>query len=129
MEFWNSIWNIIAVIFTLFFFMAALFTFIAVASDLFRDRQLSGGGKAIWILFLVIFPLLTALIYIIARGNGMAERAAKEQNAAKQATESYIREVAGSSPADEIAKAKSLLDAGAISAEEFEALKQKALTA
>ena len=88
---------------------------------------LSGWWKAVWIVGLVVLPFLTALVYVIARGKGMAERQAKAVKKAKSDTDTYIREVAGKSPAEHIADAKALLDAGAIDAAEFAQLKAKAL--
>ncbi|MBD8079354.1 SHOCT domain-containing protein [Cellulosimicrobium arenosum] len=99
-----------------------------IIADLFRDTELSGWWKAVWIIFLIFLPVLTALIYLIARGRGMARRQAAMVAAAKQDTDSYIRDVATkSSPADQIASAKALLDAGTISQPEFDQLKAKAL--
>ena len=100
-----------------------LFTII---TDLFRDHELSGWWKAVWILFLVFVPFLAALVYLVARGNGMRERTIRAQTEAKKHFDDYVRAVAGS-PADEIAKAKELLDSGAIDADEFAGLKAKAL--
>jgi hypothetical protein len=96
--------------------------------DLFRDRDLSGWWKALWIIFLIIFPFLAAIIYLIARGRGMGERQAGEMRSAQAASDQYIQSVAGrSNPAEQIASAKSLLDSGAITQEEFDKLKAKAL--
>ena len=103
--------------------MLALFSII---TDLFRDRKLSGVAKAIWLVFLIFLPFLTALAYLVFRGPGMAERSIGQQRAAQQAADDYIRSVAGG-PAGEIAQAKSLLDSGAISQSEYDALKAKAL--
>ena len=94
---------------------------------LFRDRDQSGGLKAIWIIALIVFPLITSVIYLIVRGKGMAERQVAQVKQAKADSESYIREVAGRSPAQEIADAKALLDSGAINATDFEKIKTKAL--
>jgi hypothetical protein len=107
-------------------YLMVLFQIIA---DLFRDRDLSGGWKALWVIFLIIFPFLAALVYLIARGRGMAERHMAAARSAQAATDQYIKSVAtqGSSPADQIASAKSLLDSGAITQQEFEQLKAKAL--
>ncbi len=100
-----------------------------ILTDLFwRDHKTSGFAKAIWVILLIVFPWLTALVYLIARGNGMAERAREAAAAAKKQTDDYIREAAGRSPAEEIAHAKELLDAGTISQSEFDALKTKALS-
>jgi hypothetical protein len=118
--FWLLIWSFVFV-----FYLMVLFQIIG---DLFRDRELSGWWKALWIIFLIIFPFLAALIYLIARGRGMAERQAGAARSAQAATDEYIQSVAGKgNPADQIASAKSLLDSGAITQEEFEKLKQKAL--
>lgn len=127
--FWGSFWDIIWWFLWAFFFVAYLFALFAVISDLFRDHKLNGWLKAVWIIFLIFVPFLTLLIYLIARGKGMAERSAKEAGEIKKAQDAYIQSVAGSSasPADEIAKAKSLLDAGTISQAEYDALKAKAL--
>uniref|UniRef100_UPI0028D7467E SHOCT domain-containing protein n=1 Tax=uncultured Leifsonia sp. TaxID=340359 RepID=UPI0028D7467E len=127
MDFWNNFWNIIWLFFWSFAFIAYLFALFAIISDLFRDHKLNGWWKALWIIFLIFVPFLTALVYLIARGPGMAERSQKEARQVQQATDSYIREVASSSPADEIAKAKALLDSGTITPDEFAHLKSVAL--
>jgi hypothetical protein len=117
--FWLSVWW--------FFFVMYLILLFQICADLFRDRQLSGWWKAVWVLALVVAPFLAALVYIIARGRGMAERQAAAAVQARQQTEEYIREAAGRSPAAEIAQAKALLDAGAIDATEYAVLKERAL--
>ena len=89
---------------------------------------MGGWAKAGWIILLVILPLIGALIYLIARHDGMAERQAAHQKAQKEQFDSYVRETAASTPADEIARAKGLLDSGAITQEEYDALKSKALS-
>jgi Short C-terminal domain/Phospholipase_D-nuclease N-terminal len=99
-----------------------------VFGDLFRRHDISGWGKAGWTVFVIILPFLGVLIYLIANGQGMAERSAKDVQAAQQQTDAYIRSVAGGS-AEQIAKAKELLDKGAITQAEFEQLKAKALAA
>src|SRR6478609_3807848 len=101
-----------------------LFTIIG---DLFRDHQLSGWWKAVWVFFLIFVPFLTALIYLIARGNGMAQRSLAAAQTMKTEQDAYIKSVAGKSPADQIADAKALLDAGTITEAEFASLKSKAL--
>lgn len=127
MELLDSLWDIVRIFFWGFVFVACIWALFVVISDLFRDKQLNGWWKALWLVFLVFVPVLTTLIYIIARGSGMAERSAKEMEGAKNATDEYIRSVAVASPAEEIARAKVLLDDGTISADDFEALKQRAL--
>jgi hypothetical protein len=97
-----------------------LFTIIG---DVFRDSELSGGGKALWLFALLFLPWISAFVYLIARGDGMRERAMKEQAERQQAAETYIRDVAGSSPVDELAKLSELRNQGAISPEEYERLK------
>lgn len=121
---WDLIWFMVVV----FMFMAYLMALFSIIGDLFRDRELNGGLKAVWLIALVLVPFITALAYLIFRGSGMAERAAAQANQNKAATDDYIRTVAGASPADEIAKAKALLDSGSISASEYEALKAKVLS-
>jgi hypothetical protein len=124
MDFWDFFWLLVWT----FFFVCYLMVLFQVIGDLFRDRELSGWWKALWIIFLIIFPFLTLIIYLIARGRGMAERQAGEMRKAQVATDQYIQSVASrSNPAEQIASAKNLLDSGAITQEEFEKLKQKAL--
>ncbi len=125
--FWGSFWDLIWWFLTIFIFVAYLFALFAIIGDLFRDRKLNGWAKAIWIFFLIFFPIMTALIYLIARGRGMGERQVAAAQQYKAAQDDYIKQVAGTSPADQIAQAKSLLDSGAISPAEYEALKAKAL--
>ena len=124
---WNNFWNIIWLFFWSFAFIAYLFALFAVIGDLFRDHKLNGWWKALWIIFLIFLPFITVLVYLIARGSGMAERQAQVVQQAQKETDTYIKTVAGHSAADEIAKAKALLDAGTITQEEFNHLKAKAL--
>ena len=128
MNFWNDLWSIIWLFFWSFAFIAYLFALFAIIGDLFRDHKLNGWWKAVWILFLIFLPFITALIYVIARGKGMAERSIKQDRQYQAATDEYIRNVAGSSASDEIAKAQALLDAGTITAAEFNSLKERALS-
>jgi len=117
---WMLVW-----FFLFFVYLVILFQIIG---DLFRDHALSGWWKALWIIGLVFMPYLIALIYLIARGRGMAERQQGAFVQAKTAQDTYIRSVAsGKSPADQISDAKALLDSGAIDASEFATLKAKAL--
>lgn len=126
MNFLSNIWDTIWWLFTIFVFVAYLVALFSIISDLFRDRKLNGFFKALWLLFLIFLPFLTALVYLIFRGKGMGERAAMQADTAKAATDDYIRSVAGGA-ASEIARAKELLDSGAITASEFEELKSKIL--
>jgi Phospholipase_D-nuclease N-terminal/Short C-terminal domain len=111
----------------IFFFVVWVWILITILSDLFRDHTISGWAKAAWVLFLVFIPFVTALIYLIARGSGMRDRAIKAQAEAKQHMDAYIRETAHSSTADEVAKLHDLKEKGAISGEEFEQAKAKLL--
>ena len=124
-SFWDFFWFIIS----FFLLMAYLVVLFQILTDLFRDRETSGWLKAVWVFCLIIFPLITSLVYLIARGQSMAERNIAAVKAAQAGQEDYIRSVSGgaSSPADEIGRAKALLDSGAISQQEFDALKAKAL--
>ena len=111
-----------------FLFVVYLMILFQIIGDLFRDRELSGWWKAVWIIGLVFLPFLVALIYLIARGRSMAERQVEAVQKAQASTDQYIREVAGSkSPVEHISEAKALLDAGTISQAEFDTLKAKAL--
>ena len=123
-----NVWDFIAWFFWVFVFVAYLMVIFSIIGDLFRDHQLNGWWKAVWIIFLVFMPFVTALVYLIARGRGMAQRQAAQVSQMQAAQADYIRRTAGAgSSADEIAKAKELLDSGAISQAEFDALKAKAL--
>jgi ABC-type multidrug transport system fused ATPase/permease subunit len=122
-NFWDVFWLMIST----FFFIAYLLIMFQIVVDLFRDGELGGGWKVLWMIGLIFLPVLTAIIYIIARGEGMAARQQATVQRAKADTESYIRDVAGKSPAAHIAEAKALLDAGTITQAEFEQLKAKAL--
>ncbi|NDV10687.1 SHOCT domain-containing protein [Rhodococcus sp. IEGM 248] len=124
----DSLWELIWYTLMVFAFVAYLMILFHVLGDLFRDRGMSGLGKTLWIIFLIVLPYLSVFVYLIARGPGMAERQLEAQSAAKQATDHYIREVAGKSAAEQIADAKALLDAGTITQAEFDALKAKALS-
>lgn len=121
--FWDFFWYLVWI----FLFVAYLIVLFQILTDLFRDRELSGWWKAVWVVFLIFVPMITALIYLIARGRGMSERQLLAVKEAKAGTDAYIREVAGS-PADHIASARKLLDEGTITPEEYERLKAKALS-
>ena len=110
-----------------FLFVIWIWILITVFADIFRRRDIGGGMKAVWIIFVILLPYLGVFIYLIAEGHNMAERNAEQIQAVRAQQDDYIKSVAGSSPADQIAQAKSLLDSGAISQAEFDALKTKAL--
>ncbi|KAA9110594.1 SHOCT domain-containing protein [Microbacterium rhizomatis] len=121
MNFWDFFWFLL----WSFYFVAYIYVVILIIIDLFRDEKLNGGLKALWIVFLVFVPFLTALVYLIARGKGMAQRSRAHRGVVAE-SDDYTPK-ASSDPTGDIAKAKELLDAGAISSGEFEALKSKAL--
>jgi hypothetical protein len=114
--------------FEFFLFVIWFWILITIFSDIFRSHDLSGGLKAFWVIFVIILPFLGILIYLIARGGGMQDRAlaqAKEQN--EKFNQFVQSSAAANDPAEAIAKAKGLLDSGAIDQAEFNALKAKAL--
>ena len=116
--FWTMLW--------FFLFIAWIWLMISIFSDVFR-RDMSGLGKAGWILFIIVLPFLGALIYLIANGGDMQKRTMSDMAAAEQAQREYIRSVATSSTADELAKLADLRNAGHLSQEEFDAQKAKLL--
>jgi ABC-type multidrug transport system fused ATPase/permease subunit len=124
----GSFWDFILWVFWFYILFACIMIFIKIIVDLFRDQTLNGWGKALWIIFLVVVPFLAALIYVIARGQGMTTRELERRGQAQSEANNYIRSVAGtSSPSSEIESAKKLLDSGAITQAEYDALKAKAL--
>ena len=122
-----NFWDFIVDVFWIYIFFAFLMILFGIFRDLFSDHALPGGYKALWVIFLIFFPALGALVYLIARHKGMALRTQARNEQAQAAANNYIKSVAGSSRTDEIGKAKALLDSGAISAAEYESLKAKAL--
>ncbi|WP_454792714.1 SHOCT domain-containing protein [Mycolicibacterium lutetiense] len=125
---WGSTWDFLWHFLIIFAWIAYLLVLFQILTDLFwRDHKTSGWIKAVWVIFLILIPWLTALVYLIARGKGMSERAQAAALAAKKETDDYIKQAAGRSPAQEIADAKALLDAGTITQAEFDGLKAKAL--
>lgn len=125
MSFWDIVWFITIS----FAFVAYLMVVFAIIGDLFRDPEASGLAKAVWIVCLIFLPLVTALVYLISRGKDMADRSARSAQAMKAQQDAYIKEVAGqaTTPADQIAKARAMLDSGAITQAEYDTLKAKAL--
>jgi ABC-type multidrug transport system fused ATPase/permease subunit len=119
---WSMLW--------LFFLFIWIMILVQVLIDLFRDHTMGGVAKALWVVALIFLPFITVFVYIIARGSGMAERSMKQAQAQQKQFDSYVQSVAGSSSsgaAEQIEKAKSLLDSGAITQAEFDQLKAKAL--
>lgn len=119
--------DLVLLIVEVFLFVIWIWILFAIIADLFRDHEMSGWGKAIWIVFLVFIPFLGALVYLIARGAGMRERTIKAQADAKKHFDDYVRTQAESSPADELHKLNALREKGALSQEEFDRAKAKLL--
>ncbi|HJS72150.1 MAG TPA: SHOCT domain-containing protein [Acidimicrobiia bacterium] len=114
--FWAMLW--------FFLFFLWIWLLISLFTDVFRSDDLSGWGKAGWVIFLVVAPFLGALVYLIARGKSMQERAMADMVAREKATRSYIKDAAGtSSTADELAKLASLRDRGVLTDQEFQSQK------
>jgi hypothetical protein len=111
-----------------FAFIIWFWLLISIFGDIFRRRDIGGGMKALWIIFIVLFWWLGVLIYLIANHDGMSERSMEQMKAAQAQQAEYIQTVAGTSPADQIASAKQLLDSGTITQAEFDAMKAKALS-
>jgi hypothetical protein len=124
--FLNILWTMII----FFAWVAWIWILITILIDVFRRRDISGWAKAAWVVFLVVLPFIGVLVYLIANHEGMADRSAQEDKSERAEVDDYVRSVAGSGgPAAEIDKAKQLLDSGAITQSEFEAIKAKALAA
>ena len=121
--FMDVLWSMVI----FFLFVIWIWILITVFADIFRRRDIGGGMKAIWIIFVIVLPYLGVLIYLIAEHNGMADRSEAQMKQIKSQQDAYIQSVAGSSPADQIAQAKALLDSGTITQAEFDAMKAKAL--
>ena len=123
-----SFGEVLLVALEIFFFVVWIWILITILSDLFRDHELSGWAKAAWVLFLVFIPFLTALVYLIARGEGMRDRTIKAQADAKKHFDEYVRQQAhAATPAEELHKLAELKDKGALSQEEFDRAKEKLL--
>ena len=120
--FMDVLWSMII----FFFWIIWIWIVITVLMDIFRRHDIGGWAKAAWVIFVIILPWLGVLIYLIAQHDGMRERNLQQAKAQKAEFDEYVRSASGGS-ATEIAKAKELLDSGAITQQEFEALKAKAL--
>jgi Short C-terminal domain/Phospholipase_D-nuclease N-terminal len=118
--------DILWTMFIFFLFIIWIWILITVFADIFRRKDIGGGTKALWIVFVILLPYLGVLVYLIANHDGMADRNIKQVQAQQAAADDYIRSVAGGTAA-EIERAKGLLDSGAITQAEFDAIKQKAL--
>jgi hypothetical protein len=126
-SFWENFWDIFWWLFTACVFFAYLFGVFAIIGDLFRDHGLSGWWKAVWIFFLCFLPFVTLLVYLAARGDGMAERSVARAQRNQDDADSSIRRLSAPSASEEISRAKALLDAGTITADEFERIKSRVL--
>jgi hypothetical protein len=120
------LWSLFVIYFMVIYFIMLF----RVIFDVFRDNTLTGVAKAGWLIFILIVPLIALIAYVITRGAGMAERDMKEASSRREAQDDYIRQVAGTgdNPTEQIARAHELLSTGAISQQEFDALKAKALS-
>jgi hypothetical protein len=124
--FLDVLWSIVI----FFAFVAWIWILITIFSDVFRRRDIGGWSKAAWVVFLIVLPFLGALVYLIANHDGMVDRRVQDAQAYQAQVDQHIRSVAGSGSdgsASEIARAKELLDSGAITQDEYESLKKKAL--
>lgn len=120
--------NVFWTMFEFFLWVIWIWILIWVFIDIFRSRDLSGWAKALWFIFVLFIPLIGVLVYLIARGGKMQERAERDAQAQDQAARTYIQEAAGSSSADQLAKLADLRDRGVITADEFASEKAKILT-
>jgi predicted PurR-regulated permease PerM len=123
-EFGQFLWSLLVIFFMIMYFMILF----SVVIDLFRNHQMGGFAKALWIIFLIFIPLISLLVYVIVYGKSMATRQQQAVTEAQQEQADYIKQVAGTSPAEQIAQAQQLLNSGAISQDEFDKLKAKALS-
>ena len=123
-----SFGELLLIVVEIFLFVIWIWILFTIITDLFRDHELSGWWKAVWVFFLIFLPFITALIYLIARGGGMRDRTIKAQADAKKHFDEYVRETAQTSPADELHKLNDLKEKGALSDEEFEQAKAKLLS-
>ena len=112
---------------SIFFFVIWIWIVIAILMDLFRDHDLSGWWKAVWVLFFIVAPPLTALVYMIFRGSGMRQRAIRDQVESKKQFDAYVRETAATSPVDELHKLDQLKQSGGITEDEYNKMKAKIL--
>ena len=110
------------------FWVIWIWILITVLMDLFRRHDVSGWGKAAWALFMIVLPYLGVFVYLVTQGKGMAERRSEELRASQASFDDYVRNMSATDPSGQIAKAKELLDSGAIDQAEFEQLKRKALS-
>jgi hypothetical protein len=122
-----SFGELLLLVVEVFLFVIWIWILFTIITDLFRDHEMSGWAKALWILLLVFIPYLTALVYLIVRGSGMRDRTVKAQAEAKKHFDDYVRHEAHTTPADELHKLNDLREKGALSDEEFQRAKDKLL--
>ena len=124
-NFWSFFWDVLLLVAWIIWF----WLLITVFADLFRRHDTSGWAKVAWVIFVIIIPYFGVLIYLLVEHQGMAERNIKQAQASQQQFDDYVKSVAspGGDPASQIADAKKLLDSGAITQDEFDQLKKKAL--
>ncbi|ORL06111.1 hypothetical protein A6F55_03060 [Prescottella equi] len=120
--FWEYFW----LVFACFAFAAYVMILFSILTDLFRDHRTSGWAKAVWVFFLFVLPIIGEMVYLIVRGRGMVERSARADRRYRAAEDAYIRGVAGTPSPDDLATAKSLLDSGTITDEEYRVLAARA---
>jgi hypothetical protein len=132
MDFFGDFLSILFYTLWIMIFIAFIFVVIRVIADVFRDSSIGGGAKFLWILFVILLPILGTLIYLFARGQGMAQRDLEDAKRAREYDKEYTKSLLGEAgvagAAGEIERAKALLDAGTISQAEFDTLKAKALS-
>ena len=119
--------DILLLVFEMFLFVVWVWILFTIITDLFRNHDMSGWLKGVWIILLIFIPYLTALVYLIVRGSGMRDRTIKAQADAKKHFDDYVREQAHATPADELHKLAELKDKGALSEAEFDQAKAKLL--
>ncbi|NKU52020.1 hypothetical protein GS876_24235 [Rhodococcus hoagii] len=113
-------------VFACFAFAAYVVILFSILTDLFRDHRTSGWAKAVWVFFLFVLPIIGEMVYLIVRGRGMVERSARADRRYRAAEDAYIRGVAGTPSPDDLVTAKSLLDSGTITDEEYRVLAARA---
>lgn len=123
----GNFWDVFWLIAEAFMFIVYLFVLFHIFADLFRNNEMNGVTKALWVVGLILPVPFVALGYILVHGRGMAQRQRQSLDRIKSDTDEYIRQIAGKSPAEQISEAKALMDAGTINADEFTRLKTKAL--
>jgi hypothetical protein len=124
-----SFGDLLLLVFEMFLFIVWIWILFTIITDLFRNHEMSGWGKAAWLILLVFIPYLTALVYLVIYHNDMRERQMQAATEAKHAADDYIRAAAQSSPADELHKLHELVEKGALTQDEYDKAKAKLLAA